>query len=44
MGLVSGACLSDFGHQVFCIDKDQEKIDGLKKLNLPIYELGYELS
>ena len=30
VGLVSGACFSDFGHEVVCVDKDATKIDGLK--------------
>ncbi|MEO7634453.1 MAG: hypothetical protein ABIS38_02255, partial [Sphingomicrobium sp.] len=30
VGLVSGACFADFGHQVACVDKDVAKIDGLK--------------
>ena len=29
VGLVSGACFADFGHQVACVDKDEGKIDGL---------------
>ena len=31
VGLVSGACFADFGHDVVCIDKDQRKIDALHK-------------
>ena len=31
VGLVTGACLSDFGHEVFCFDKDKKKIEYLKK-------------
>jgi UDPglucose 6-dehydrogenase len=40
VGLVSGACLADFGHQVFCIDKDKAKIDALQRGEIPIYEPG----
>ena len=29
VGLVSGACFADFGHEVICVDKDQSKIDAL---------------
>ena len=42
VGLVTGACLSDFGHNVVCIDKDHEKIDNLKNSILPIYEPGLD--
>jgi UDPglucose 6-dehydrogenase len=42
VGLVSGACLSDFGHDVVCIDKDAGKIDGLKNGIMPIWEPGLE--
>jgi len=42
VGLVSGACLSDVGHQVACVDKDQRKIDALKKGVMPIYEPGLD--
>jgi UDPglucose 6-dehydrogenase len=31
VGLVSGACLADFGHNVVCVDKDSEKISALKR-------------
>ena len=31
VGLVSGACFADFGHQRDCVDKDVSKIDGLKR-------------
>jgi UDPglucose 6-dehydrogenase len=40
VGLVSGACLSDFGHEVVCIDNDQTKIDALRRAEIPIYEPG----
>ncbi|WP_133365845.1 UDP-glucose dehydrogenase family protein [Qipengyuania sediminis] len=40
VGLVSGACFADFGHQVVCIDKDQAKIDRLHAGVMPIYEPG----
>jgi UDPglucose 6-dehydrogenase len=40
VGLVSGACLADFGHHVACVDKDPAKIDALKRGEIPIYEPG----
>ncbi len=40
VGLVSGACLSDFGHDVVCVDKDAEKIAALEAGRMPIYEPG----
>ena len=40
VGLVSGICFSDFGHDVVCVDKDQEKIDQLNQGQIPIYEPG----
>ena len=40
VGLVSGACFADFGHDVVCIDKDQAKIDSLLAGIMPIYEPG----
>ena len=40
VGLVSGACFADFGHDVICIDKDVSKIEGLRNNIMPIYEPG----
>jgi len=40
VGLVTGVCLADFGHDVICIDKDQSKIDALERNEMPIYEPG----
>lgn len=40
VGLVSGACLADFGHNVVCIDSDVRKVDSLKAGKMPIYEPG----
>ncbi|HXL70758.1 MAG TPA: UDP-glucose/GDP-mannose dehydrogenase family protein, partial [Rhizomicrobium sp.] len=42
VGLVSGACLSEFGHQVICVDKDVAKVANLKKGAIPIFEPGLE--
>ncbi|WP_305097529.1 UDP-glucose dehydrogenase family protein [Croceibacterium aestuarii] len=42
VGLVSGACFADFGHDVVCIDKDQSKIDRLREGVMPIYEPGLD--
>jgi UDPglucose 6-dehydrogenase len=42
VGLVSGACFSEFGHTVVCVDKDADKIDALKNGTMPIYEPGLE--
>jgi UDPglucose 6-dehydrogenase len=38
VGLVSGACFADFGHQVVCVDKNAEKIAALKRGEIPIFE------
>ncbi len=40
VGLVSGACFADFGHDVVCIDLDQSKIDRLNEGVMPIFEPG----
>lgn len=42
VGLVSGVCFSDFGHEVICVDKDPGKIDRLKAGQVPIFEPGLE--
>ena len=42
VGLVSGACLADFGHEVVCIDKDPAKIAALEEGRMPIYEPGLD--
>src|SRR5258708_91224 len=42
VGLVSGACLSEFGHHVTCIDKDGEKVAALRQGTIPIYEPGLD--
>lgn len=40
VGLVSGACFADFGHEVTCVDMDKTKIDALSSGKVPIYEPG----
>ena len=40
VGLVLGACIADFGHQVACIDKEAAKIEALKEGKIPIFEPG----
>src|SRR4051794_21176573 len=42
VGLVSGACFSDFGHDVVCVDKDERKIEALRRGVMPIYEPGLD--
>ena len=42
VGLVSGACFAQFGHDVVCIDKDAGKIDRLRRGEIPIYEPGLD--
>lgn len=40
VGLVTGACLAEIGHDVFCLDVDQRKIDILNDGGMPIHEPG----
>ncbi|MGH8463391.1 MAG: 2-dehydropantoate 2-reductase N-terminal domain-containing protein, partial [Pseudomonas sp.] len=40
VGLVTGVCLADFGHDVVCVDKDERKITALEKGEIPIFEPG----
>src|SRR6202162_5476592 len=42
VGLVSGACFADFGHQVTCVDKDADKIANLCRGEIPIFEPGLD--
>lgn len=42
VGLVSGVCFSDFGHDVICVDKDTDKIERLNRGEVPIFEPGLD--
>ena len=42
VGLVSGACLSEFGHDVVCVDKDADKVKSLRQGKIPIFEPGLD--
>jgi UDPglucose 6-dehydrogenase len=42
VGLVSGACFADFGHDVTCVDKDESRIAALERGEIPIFEPGLE--
>ncbi|MEL7097039.1 MAG: UDP-glucose 6-dehydrogenase, partial [Pseudomonadota bacterium] len=42
VGLVSGVCFSDFGHDVVCVDRDPQKIAMLDAGEVPIYEPGLD--
>ena len=42
VGLVSGACFSEFGHNVTCVDKDATKIEALHCGEIPIFEPGLD--
>src|SRR6202021_3645868 len=42
VGVVSGACFADFGHQVPCVDKDGDKIASLRRGEIPIFEPGLD--
>ena len=42
VGLVTGTCLAEVGHEVFCVDIDQARVDGLNNGVVPIYEPGLE--
>ena len=42
VGLVTGACLSEVGHNVICVDIDEKKVETMKKGISPIYEPGLD--
>src|SRR4030081_3990228 len=42
VGLVSGVCFADFGHQVTCVDKEGDKIAALRRGKIPIFEPGLD--
>jgi UDPglucose 6-dehydrogenase len=42
VGLVSAACFADFGHVVCCVDKDEAKVEALRRGEMPIFEPGLE--
>jgi UDPglucose 6-dehydrogenase len=43
VGLVSGVCFSDFGHEIVCVDKDPRKIEMLERGEVPIFEPGLDM-
>jgi UDPglucose 6-dehydrogenase len=43
VGLVSGACFSDFGHVVACVDNDEGKVERLRRSEIPIFEPGLDV-
>ena len=43
VGLVSGVCFSDFGHQVICVEKNQKKLAKLRAGEVPIFEPGLDI-
>jgi len=42
VGLVTGACLAEVGHDVLCMDVDESKVEGLQQGHIPIFEPGLE--
>ena len=42
VGLVSGACFAEIGHEVLCVDNDINKVNMLRQHKIPIYEPGLE--